>query len=204
MAPAAKHFEMTLLLDSCPIEDQNEKSVAGPQAVDLMAGTWWAAYLPSPRSQYAQEQRYAAELATKEIGHYLPLVETTQWRKQVKHHVVKPAFPRYIFVCPADDKQLLDARCSRICPTQFLRVTDQASLVRELSMLQQALSINRRAVSWPYLLPGKLVRVARGPYQGLEGMIEHRTDGRSALHLRVTMMSQSVALEVQASDVELI
>lgn len=72
---------------------------------------------------------------------------------------------------------------------------------QEVEALQQLLQTTSRCLAHPLLREGSWVRVKRGALQGLEGLLVGMKN-QTRLVLSVTLLSQSVSAEIDASDVE--
>jgi transcription antitermination factor NusG len=156
---------------------------------------WYAAYT-LPR----HEKIVANQLAQKSVESYLPLFEAIHRWKDRRARVQLPLFPGYVFV--------------QVPLAERLKVLEIASVLRivsfkghaaplpegEIEALRNAL-LHRKAEPYPYLAIGKRVRVSAGPLEGLQGSIVRR---KGSMRIVVTLDSimQSVALEVDASDLE--
>ena len=71
----------------------------------------------------------------------------------------------------------------------------------EIEGIQRAVTGSCRVEPYPFLKCGSRVRVVRGAMEGVEGILV-RKKNLYRLVLSVDMLAQSVAVEVQASDVE--
>jgi transcription antitermination factor NusG len=157
---------------------------------------WYATYT-LPR----HEKLVAHQLAQKYVESYLPLYEAIHRWKDRRARVQVPLFPGYVFV--------------QITLAERLKVLEIASVLRivsfkgqaaplpegEIEALRNAL-LHRKAEPYPYLAIGKRVRVNAGPLEGLEGIVVRRK-GSMRIVISLDSIMQSVALEVDASDVEL-
>lgn len=157
---------------------------------------WFAAYT------YANhEKRVATQLAARAISCYLPLYESVRRWKDRKKLLELPLFPGYIFVhIPVRDR---------------LRVAQVPGLVRlvgfggqptalpegEIEAIRACLEQKCRIEPHSFLRAGQRVRIVRGALEGTEGILV-RKKGTFRLVLSVGLIMRSVAVEVDASDVE--
>lgn len=166
--------------------------VAAPDAEDQ-----W--YVLHTRSR--QEKAVAAHLSARGVEHFLPLVQQVRYFGRRKTRVVLPLFPNYVFLRgQAEDAYGAD-RQGRL--VRIITVTNQADLDGELSQLRLALTHHAPLDPYPYLKTGLAAQVRTGPMQGLRGVIESR-DKADRLVLRVKMLGQASALEVDASLVDVV
>jgi transcription antitermination factor NusG len=149
------------------------------------------------------EQKVARELAMREFESYVPIFrELHQWRDR-KKLVELPLFPGYVFV------RLLDCAAARLEVMKIasvVRILGQGERIEpvaeeEIAGLQRLLVANAHCLAHPLLREGAWVRVRRGALEGLEGLLV-AVKGRTRLVLSITLLSQSVSTEIDASDVE--
>ncbi|MEW6601998.1 MAG: UpxY family transcription antiterminator [Nitrospirota bacterium] len=160
---------------------------------------WYAVHVRS-RHEFAVADR----LALKEIETFLPQVERVRKWKDRKKLISFPLFPGYIFVHTTRESQNL------------LRVLKVAGVVRIISTFpgepdpipeDQILSLRKLVDNkgeldpYPYLSEGQRVRIAKGPFQGIEGILVEKLD-KHILVLSVDVLRQGVALTIDAGDVE--
>jgi transcription antitermination factor NusG len=162
------------------------------------APNWYALHT---RSNF--EARIAAELSDKGINTYLPAFDEVHHWKDRQKVVSVPVFPGYLFAYFAD------------VPAVTLEVLKTRGLVRilgfgsgieavpegEILYLHRMLDSKLQCFSHPFVREGDRVRVKRGALRGLEGILL-RVKNQARLVISVSLLSQSVATEVNASDVE--
>ncbi|MCU1307518.1 MAG: transcription antitermination protein nusG [Acidobacteriaceae bacterium] len=162
----------------------------------LILRRWYAAYT-LPR----HEKLVTHQLAQKSVECYLPLYEAIHRWKDRRARVQLPLFPGYVFV------QI--PLCERLKVLEIASVLNIVSFKGqaaplpegEIEALRNAL-LHRKAEPYPYLAVGKRVRVNAGPLQGLEGVVVRRK-GDWRIVVTLDSIMQSVALEIDSSDVEL-
>lgn len=168
------------------------------QAVALTRPRWYAVYT---RSNF--EKRVAAELDARPIENYLPLVsEWHQWKDR-KKLVEAPVFAGYVFARFADSPQ---NRLRVLQTAGTVRILGQREQIepipdREIESIQRLLKANVPCFAHPFLREGAWVRVKRGALKDLEGLLV-RVKSKTRLVLSITLLSQSVATEIDISDVE--
>ena len=161
---------------------------------------WYAVYT---RSNF--EKRVAAELAAKSVEHYLPVVpQLHQWKDRRKWIDV-PVFAGYVFARFCDS---LQTRLQVLRTAGAVRILGQAERIEpvpeaEIESIQRLLKANVPCCAHPFLREGAWVQVKRGPLRGLEGLLV-RLKSKTRLVLSVTLLSQSVATEIDISDVEVL
>jgi transcriptional antiterminator NusG len=157
---------------------------------------WFAVYTFSNH-----EKRVAQHLRAKDIEIFLPLYSVTKrWKNRTTVKVDLPLFAGYVF--------------AHINATERIRVIEVpavSSIVGtkgeptpipdgEIDRLRTAL-LGRQAHPFPYVKVGNRVRVRSGPLAGLEGIVV-RTYGGLSVVLSVDMIQKSVAVHVEADELE--
>ena len=172
----------------CPISNVDFTPVADESP-------WYAAYT-LPR----HEKAVAEHLAFRQVETYLPLyLSARRWAGR-RALVQLPLFPGYVFV--------------RISARERIRVMEHPSVLRlvtfggrpaplahgEIERLRAALELGK-AEPFPYLVPGKRVRVKSGLLVGVEGTIVRRK-GKMRLVVSVEAIQQSIIFDLDATDLE--
>jgi transcription antitermination factor NusG len=159
---------------------------------------WFAAYT-TPR----HEKHVSELLSERKIETFLPLYRTArQWKKSVPVVLELPLFPAYVFV-----------RIAREARGAVLSMPGVHSIVGsskepwplpefEIEALRRGMQ-TRNVEPHPYLKVGERVRVKSGVMAGVEGiLVRKKNEFRMVLSLDSIM--QSVAIEVDANDLELV
>jgi transcription antitermination factor NusG len=143
----------------------------------------------------------AQHLGFRQVETYLPLYfSARQWAER-RVLVQLPLFPGYVFV--------------RVSLRERIRVLEHPSVLRlvtfggrpaplldgEIQRLRAALELGK-AEPFPFLTPGRRVRVKSGPLAGLEGRILRRK-GRMRLVVTIDAIQRSIIFDLDASDLEL-
>jgi len=164
-------------------------------APDADSPPWYAAYT-LPR----HEKAVAEHLAFRQVETYLPLyLSARRWAGR-RALVQLPLFPSYVFV--------------RISAGERIRVLEHPSVLRlvtfggrpapladgEIERLRAALQLGK-AEPFPFLIPGKRVRVKSGPLAGVEGTILRRK-GKMRLVVSVEAIQRSIIFDLDATDLE--
>jgi transcription antitermination factor NusG len=161
---------------------------------------WYAVYT---RSNF--EKRVAANLAAKGVESYLPVVQQLHQWKDRKKMVDLPVFPGYVFVRFRDTAT---TRLGVLRTAGTVRILGQEDRIEpvpewEIESIRRLLKANVPCFAHPFLREGAWVRVKRGPLKDLEGLLV-RVKSKTRLVLSVALLSQSVATEIDVSDVEVI
>lgn len=163
---------------------------------DIEAAQWFAA---CTRSRH--EKMVAEQLRGKGVEFFLPLGRTVRRWQSRTAEVDLPLFPGYIFVHVPLRERL---RVLTVPGVAYLVASAGQPLPvpqEQLLTLRERLAAGVLAEPHPYLAVGSRVRVRRGPLADLEGVLL-RKHGQSRLIVSVDMIQRSVALHVEACDVE--
>jgi len=158
--------------------------------------SWWAIY-----TRHQHEKTVAEMLALKNFEVFLPLYESTRrWKDRTKV-LSLPLFPCYLFIRGGLDRKLQVVTTPGI--HMILYHGDRVATIpsQEIDAIQRAVEGSYRVEPHPFLKCGMRVRVVRGALEGVEGVLL-RKKNICRLILSVEMLAQSVAVEVNAYDVE--
>jgi transcription antitermination factor NusG len=140
-------------------------------------------------------------LSAKDFEVFLPLYESVRRWKDRRKVLSLPLFPGYVFVRGGLDRRLQVVTTPGV--HMILYRGDQVAVVPngEIEAIQRAVAGQYRVEPHPFLKCGMQVRVSRGAMEGVQGILV-RKKNLCRLVLSVPMLSQSVAVEVNAWDVE--
>jgi transcription antitermination factor NusG len=172
-------------------EYRNETQSLGQQAC------WYAVHT---RSHF--ERRVADELSAKGVENYVATYEEIHQWKDRRKAVQVSLFPGYVFARFADTPE---RRLPLVQTTGVVRILGHGGAIEaipeaEIEAVRTLLNARVPYFAHPFLREGMRVRVVRGPLQDLEGMLV-RIKNQTRLVLSVTLISQSVAAEVNLRDV---
>lgn len=149
----------------------------------------WVVLYTKPR----QEKALSRELLRQQVPFYLPLVKKTlqyQRRKLVSH---TPLFSGYVFLCASEPERVRTLATNRVL--RILPVDDPERLVRDLRQLRQLIAINAPLTIESRLGPGSRVRVRKGPFAGIEGLILRRR-GETRLLVSINFLQRGASVEI--------
>ena len=169
-----------------------------PVPVGGQSRRWYAI---QTRSRF--EKIVSADLALKGIDHYLATAQAINHWKDRKKLVELPLFPGYVFVRFQDEEV---ERLRVLRTVGVVRILGSNGGVepipdREIDSLRQLLLSGKPSFGHPFLREGSWVRVRKGALAGVEGRLT-RVKKQCRLVLSVDLLSQSVATEVDAWEVE--
>jgi transcription antitermination factor NusG len=157
---------------------------------------WWALY-----TRHQHEKTVADMLTAKGFQVFLPLYESMRRWKDRKKMLSLPLFPCYVFVRGGLNRRLQVVTT----PGVHMILTHGESFAvipeAEIEVIRRTIEGSCRVEPHPYLKVGERVRVIRGTLEGVEGVLL-RKKNMCRLVLSVAMVAQSVAVEIDAADVE--
>jgi len=134
----------------------------------------------------------------------LPTMRMWSRRKGARQTITVPMFPGYVFLRHAVDKlsyvtiaksrglvKILGDRWDRLAPVP----------AAEIEAIRRLASSDAPAMPFPYLREGQQVRITHGPLAGLEGLLVQAKTNKGLLVLSVELLHQSVAVEVDCTQV---
>lgn len=161
-----------------------------------LAGRWWVAHT-RPRV----EKALAFELTQRGVFCYLPIrLRRTRSRATGRDSsALVPVFPSYVFFNADDADRRTALTTQRIVST--LAVHSQPELVAQLRQIQRVLAAQSDFEWGERFETGDWARVTAGALMGVEGVVIGRLR-KTRLALNVTMLSQSVRVEVDRELLE--
>ena len=177
------------------IEPQTYSELA---AAGLTTKCWYAV---QTRSRF--EKAVGAELCARGIEHFLATFQDVHQWKDRKKVVEVPLFSGYIFVRL---QGIESVRLQVLKTNGVVRILGAGGQIEpvpdlEIDSIQQLLGSGKQCYLHPFVREGSWVRMRRGPLAGVEGRLV-RFKSQTRLVLSVELLSQSVATEVDAWDVE--
>lgn len=147
------------------------------------------------------EKRVAAQLEVRGVEHFLPLYRSRRNWKDRRVFLDLPLFPGYVF--------------ARFEWLERVRVLQARGVVRlvgsngqpcplpesDIDALRAGITGALRFEPHPYLTAGKRVRILYGPLAGMTGILVRRKNSCRVV-LSVDLIARSVAVEVEAEDIE--
>lgn len=160
------------------------------------ASAWWVLY-----TRHQHEKTVAEMLSAKGFEVFLPLYESIRRWKDRSKMLALPLFPCYVFVRGGLNRRLQVVTTPGV--HMILFHGEHVAIIPEIEIdaIRKAVEGPFRVEPHPFLKCGERVRVTRGSLEGVEGVLV-RKKNLYRLVLSVDMMAQSVAVEIDAADVE--
>ncbi len=157
---------------------------------------WWAIY-----TRHQHEKSVADTLSAKGFEVFLPTYQSIRRWNDRRKILSLPLFPCYVFVRGSLGRRLQIVTTPGIHMILAHGETFAAIPETEIQALRRTVEGHFRVEPHPFLRCGDRVRVTRGSLQGVEGILV-RKKNIFRLVLSVEMLAQSVAVEVDAADIE--
>jgi len=167
---------------------------------DSMIPCWHVLWTHSNCERLVHDQ-----LAKKGFDLFLPIVEAWSRRGGVRRRARIPMFGGYLFLRHAMDKasylQVYEARgLVRILGERW----DQLAVVpdSEIETIQRLLHSGHPILPYPYLRQGQRVRITRGPFADVEGILVRVNPKKGLLVVSVDLLQRSVAVHLDCTQLE--
>jgi transcription antitermination factor NusG len=179
--------------------EETRSKMLTSQSIDVgmhEASDWWALY-----TRHQHEKTVAEMLSAKGFEVFLPLYESIRRWKDRSKMLTLPLFPCYVFVRGGLNRRLQVVTTPGVHMILFRGERVAVIPEAEIQAIRKAVEGPFRVEPHPFLKCGERVRVTRGSLEGVEGILV-RKKNLYRLVLSVDMMAQSVAVEIDATDVE--
>jgi len=157
---------------------------------------WWALY-----TRHQHEKTVAEMLSAKGFEVFLPLYDSMRRWKDRNKLLSLPLFPCYVFVRGGLNRKLQVVTTPGVHMILYRGERVATIPESEILAIRKTVEGSFRVEPHPFLKCGERVRVIRGSLEGVEGVLV-RKKNMFRLVLSVEMLAQSVAVEIDASDVE--
>ncbi len=157
----------------------------------------WLAACTRPR----HEIQVAQQLEYKGLRYLLPRYRRLRrWSDRVKR-VEAPLFPGYIFVQVSDAERVPVLRTLGV--TSIVSSGGRPAYLgnSEIEVLRACTAYPEAVEPHPYLQVGRRVRVMRGAFAGLEGILVQKKNA-ARLVVAVDPIMRSIAIDLHSADVE--
>ena len=112
-----------------------------------------------------------------------------------------PVFPGYVFVklLPAQRLPLLQSNLL----VRILEPSQPRRMLRDLVMVRRALGVDPTLTPTKPLAKGRLVRIVRGPFMGIEGRVA-RMAGSLKVVLNIDLIGQAITVTAETNQIEVL
>lgn len=161
----------------------------------MMQKHWYALYTSANH-----EKRVASELGRRSVENFLPLYSSVRRWQDRRVQLQLPLFPGYVFVHLALSDRLRVLQVPGVAKLVGFGGQPVALPDEQLEALRVGLNGQLCAEPHPYLSLGRRIRVLRGPFQGVDGILV-RKKGVFRVVLSLELIMRSIAVEVDVADV---
>lgn len=164
-------------------------------APPMAQARWYAAY-----TWAHHEKSVARQLDDRRIESFVPLYRSVRRWKDRRKELQLALFPSYVFV-RIDVKQRLNV-LQVPGVVNFVSFGGLPAPLPELAIehLRSGLNSPACAQPHPYLSVGRRVRIASGPFRGIEGILVRRKE-KLRVVLSIALIQRAVAIEVDEADI---
>src|SRR5579862_8681518 len=177
------------------LQNTHELTRVAPRPDELQAFGMDRWFVLHTRSR--QEKALADELRKRGTRCFLPLKDQVAFYGRRKVINELPIFSGYLFLLGTVEQAYSADRTGRVA--RIISVFDQTRLNWELHNLQIALRRRAYLDLYSHLSTGMKVEVRSGPFRGLQGVVENRSDKRNRLILQVGALGVGASLEIDGS-----
>ena len=157
---------------------------------------WYAAYTCA-----RHEKRVAQQLEVRKVENFLPLYRSVRRWKDRRKELQLALFPGYVFVRMDLRDRLRVLQLPGVVSFVSFGGTPAPLGESEIEGLRHGLMKNGRVESHPYVAEGRRVQIVDGPFSGVQGFVVRRKD-KLRVVLSITLIRQSIAIEVSESDID--
>ncbi|NJD68482.1 MAG: hypothetical protein C3F12_09640 [Candidatus Methylomirabilota bacterium] len=165
------------------------------RAIRMGTPRWYAL-----RTRSRHEKRVSAQVDSRGIEVFLPLIGRRNRWKDRTVKVELPLFPGYCFAHFAWNDRLQVLTAPGV--VEVLGVGGQGVPVAETEIenVRRLVTSTLRVDPYPFLEPGRAVEVRRGPLKGLRGFLVRKA-AKARLVIAVSLIRQGASVEIDADDV---
>ena len=157
-------------------------------------GAWYCLHTRSRR-----EKCVAKDCASRSIPYFLPLRKSIRRIKGRNYAFDVPLFSGYLFCAATPEQRYRLLKTNNLA--KVIDVPDQACLLQDLRQIAFALERQAPVEPFPYLKRGVMVRIEKGPFEGIIGIVSRR-EKKFRVVLNVRLLQQAVALEIDGEMVK--
>ena len=160
---------------------------------------WYALYV-----QVNHEKEVVKRLEQKEVGCFLPLMETWSKRRDRRKKIQLPMFPGYVFVhvLLASNVHLTVVKTPGALSLLHNSQGPLSIPSYQIENLRTMINAIQPIEIHSYLRQGDWVHVVRGPLAGCIGILNRVDPQKGRLIVSVDIIKKSVSVELDLEDVE--
>jgi transcription antitermination factor NusG len=175
------------------IDSELDLELSGPERPQ-----WFAVYTNS-----CQERRVAEHCQVRDIEAFLPVYRSTRrWKNGCTVSLERPLFPGYVFT-----------RVSQLHRVRVLELPGVVTIVgagrqpiplpdSDIQALRDGIDL-MNVEPHPYLKVGERVKIRRGPFEGMAGILVRKKNALRVV-LTVDLIMKSISVEIDEHDLEVV
>jgi transcription antitermination factor NusG len=157
---------------------------------------WYAVYTSANH-----EKKAAGEISRRGVESFLPLYKTVRRWSDRRVQIERPLFPGYVFVHLALQDRLKVLRVPGVVRLVGFGALPAVLSNEQMEALRAGLNRPIKAEPHPYLTVGRRVRLKKGPFVGLEGILLRRK-GNLRVVISIELIQRAIAVDADAADLE--
>lgn len=167
--------------------------------IEKVEGGLWTPVRTKPRA----EKKLAEFCAAKKINCYLPLRKTVHRYQRRTAEFFVPMFPGYVFCWLNYELSKEIIMCKAFFHKIKIDELSEKTLIEELKSIQilEKSEACKELIVRPELVQGVNVKISKGPFAGMNGIVEKRKDC-ATITINIEILGQSVTAQMDIEDVE--
>lgn len=165
-----------------------------PQQIELQSVRWRVLHCKG-----RQEKKVAEFLKASKVEHYLPVVSRERIYGHRRREVDLPLFSGYVFMHGLREQVYGLIASKRV--VGIVEIRNQERFQNEVTQIRRALEAGAYLDPCPELKQGWRARVTKGPFMGIEGIVETKPKP-TRLILQIEVLGQAVSLDIATFEVE--
>lgn len=157
---------------------------------------WYALYT-KPRAEFVAE----TQLTDSGIEVYLPKIERVRRWSDRKKKVTEPLFKSYIFIHATERQRSLACEAESIVRTIFFGGKPSIIPPHEIENLKKILERTNNVTVLDGIVRGALVKIADGPFTGIEGVVYSELNDESMLAISIELLNRTVLVQLPRNSV---
>ncbi len=164
---------------------------------DAGVSTTWCAV----HTRYQHESSVHTLLSMKGFHTFFPTYRRISRWKDRKKEMTAALFPGYVFAADVRNERLSVLSTPGVCSIVSIAGVPAVIPNHEIESIRRAVGSPYSIEPHAYLREGDLVRITRGPLNGIEGILV-RKKGSLRLVVSVEMLGRAAAIEIDGASIE--
>lgn len=157
----------------------------------------WFALYTKPRQEFKAE----IQITSENITCYLPTITRTKRWSDRKKKVTEPLFNGYIFLFAGEKERLIAVEQKSVVRTIFFNGKPAVIPPCQIESLKKMLDTTHNVTVLTGLVKGTHVKIADGPFSGVEGIICSISKDETMLGVGIDLLNRTVLVKLPADSV---